>query len=141
MALLETGVAFVSKNAYIEVAISSKPFCKAAREAFEFLAGHSSDVAILTGATVVLQLLGCFSISAAGAYSTWLIVTTQDRYTNDLSPHYVTDPQFVSGVAFAIASAWRWSSWTSWTRRPRRYSSCTRPARRRVLGSIMPPTA
>lgn len=102
MACLEGGVAFVSRNAYIEVAINSKPYCQAAREAYGFMLAEADEVVILSGATFLIQVFGCLGICAAGGFMTYQVVTTQEKYTSDLSPHYVGEPEFVAGVAAAM---------------------------------------
>jgi len=99
MACVEGGVAFVSRNAYIEVAINSKPYCQAAREAYEFMVAEAGEVIVLSGATFLIQAFGCLGICAAGGLMTYEVVTTQERYTSDLSPHYVGEPEFVAAVA------------------------------------------
>jgi len=99
VSLLENGVSFVSRNAYIDVAINSKHYCKAARESFEFLSKNAATIAMQNGATFLLQVFGCSAVSVGGGFATYYAVTTQDRFTNDLSDHYVADPQFVAGIA------------------------------------------
>lgn len=99
MQCMETTVAFVSRTAYVDIALNSKPYCRAAREAAEFMAGHATDVAVLTGATFVLSALGCSLVAALGGFSTWMLLSTQESFTSDTSPNYVEEPEFVAGVA------------------------------------------
>mmetsp|Transcript_108124 Transcript_108124/g.336135 ORF Transcript_108124/g.336135 Transcript_108124/m.336135 type:complete len:542 (+) Transcript_108124:80-1705(+) len=58
---------FMSKNAYMDTAMNSNEFCKAAHHAVLVLLEHAGEVATLNTATVVFQIAGISGIAAGGA--------------------------------------------------------------------------
>eukprot|EP00440_Ansanella_granifera_P002061 gb/GFBE01002227.1/.p1 GENE.gb/GFBE01002227.1/~~gb/GFBE01002227.1/.p1 ORF type:complete len:527 (+),score=107.63 gb/GFBE01002227.1/:1-1581(+) len=96
---------FITKNAYIDVALSSTSFLTAAQNAYGFIAADTSKVAILTGACFIVSVgvvAGVFTLTAG---LTWLMVTTHERWTDSNSAHYVENPYFVAGMSGVIGSS------------------------------------
>jgi len=94
----------INKNAYIDICITSNNFCGAAGDVIAFLATHPAEITILNGACTIFSIAGTAIISGLTGYVTYLLATTQDRWTSETSPHHVASPRFVAGVA-AIAAA------------------------------------
>jgi len=103
--LVQRYVEFLTKNAYIDVALSSTPFLTAAQNSFGFLTSDTGKVAILNGACFVVStgvVVGVFVMTGA---LTWLLVTTNSRWTDPTSAHYVEDPYFVAGLTATIGGS------------------------------------
>eukprot|EP00441_Pelagodinium_beii_P046861 CAMPEP_0197622848 /NCGR_PEP_ID=MMETSP1338-20131121/2970_1 /TAXON_ID=43686 ORGANISM="Pelagodinium beii, Strain RCC1491" /NCGR_SAMPLE_ID=MMETSP1338 /ASSEMBLY_ACC=CAM_ASM_000754 /LENGTH=697 /DNA_ID=CAMNT_0043192611 /DNA_START=57 /DNA_END=2150 /DNA_ORIENTATION=- len=103
--LVQRYVEFLTKNAYIDVALSSTPFLTAAQNSFGFLTADTSKVAILNGACFIVStgvVTGVFVLTGA---LTWLLVTTNSRWTDPTSSHYVEDPYFVAGLTASIGGS------------------------------------
>jgi hypothetical protein len=92
-------VQMINKNAYIDVCITSNNFCGAAKDVMEFLAGHPAEITILNGACAIFAIGGTALISGLTGYLTYLLCTTQSRWTDETSAHHVTSPRFVALVA------------------------------------------
>jgi hypothetical protein len=65
----------------------------------EFILQEAPAIAILHGACFIFTLGGMLSIAGTTGYLTYLLVTTNERWTADDSPHYVNSPYLVAGVA------------------------------------------
>jgi len=96
MACFESCLKIITKNAYIDIAISSNSFCTACRHSFEFIFSNASTVAILNGACSVLQVAGSLLVAVIGGIATYFLTTSFTRYTSDTSPHWVGDPTAVA---------------------------------------------
>lgn len=87
----ETVLEPMSRNAYMEVAMSSMPFCEASQFTQDILA--EDDVAhLLNGATWLFQIAGLGSIAASGFLMTQLFVTFgvgSDKFSDPLESDYV----------------------------------------------------
>jgi len=90
----------INKNAYIDVCITSNNFCGAAGDVMEFLASHPAEITILNGACTIFSIAGTAVISGLTSYLTYFLCTTHERWTDEASPHHVSSPRFVAGVAF-----------------------------------------
>merc|ERR1712024_224584 len=57
-----------SKNAYVDIALSSTNFCTAASDAFDFIVEAGGIVAFLHGSTVLYEVIGivCISLICSG---------------------------------------------------------------------------
>jgi hypothetical protein len=112
MACFESMLKFLTKNAYIDIAVHSRSFCVAAKNSFEFIFSSGSVVALLNGACFVIQIIGALLVATGGGTATYILVTSFERYTSDQSEHWVSDPLAVSilagilslgiGVAFMV---------------------------------------
>mmetsp|Transcript_56270 Transcript_56270/g.164456 ORF Transcript_56270/g.164456 Transcript_56270/m.164456 type:complete len:658 (-) Transcript_56270:499-2472(-) len=96
-------VEFISKNAYIDVCISSTSFCTAAKNSFGFVVSEGGKVLTLTGACYIFTIAGTLGIAFLTGLLTYLLVTTNGTWTSSDSPHYVENPHFVAAVAAALA--------------------------------------
>lgn len=103
LSCVQSCIEFLSKNAYMDVAINSTSFCKAARQAFMVITEAMAEMPILNGATVVFQLTGVLSITASSSVLVYLAVTTHERFTDLRSAHHVADPWVVTILAGAVS--------------------------------------
>lgn len=94
---------FISKNAYIDVCITSSSFCVAAKHTWDFVLKEGGKVALLNGACFIFEILGAFAISCSGAYCTWLLVTEVPWFYENTSDHYVAHPEVCAGAGFIIS--------------------------------------
>jgi len=62
-------------------------------------------VLALTGSCFIFCFAGVLGIAALVAEFTYLLVSTNWRWTSDTSPHYVANPYFVTAVAGALAGS------------------------------------
>jgi len=93
---------FLTKNAYMDVAIHGSDFCKAAHHALLVLQNEATAVAVLNGATWLFQLTGLGAVSAAGAYTTHLMCKHIIAFGHPDSEYYIQDPLFLVGVSFCL---------------------------------------
>mmetsp|Transcript_47922 Transcript_47922/g.111802 ORF Transcript_47922/g.111802 Transcript_47922/m.111802 type:complete len:645 (-) Transcript_47922:113-2047(-) len=98
-------VEFLNKNAYIEVAVSSSPFCVAAYRAGAVINREIAAVAALNGACWILKLAGLGAIAAVGGLVAWVRLRTEPDYSSIVSARYVQDPVLLTLVAIAICIA------------------------------------
>jgi hypothetical protein len=94
---------FITKNAYIDVCITSSSFCVAAKHTFDFILREGGKVALLNGACFVFEVLGAFAISMTGGYTTWMLVTNVPAFADNTSDHYVAHPEVCAGAGFLIS--------------------------------------
>jgi len=90
---------FINKNAYIDVCITSNNFCGAAHDVMSFLASQGKAIFVLNGACTIFSFTGIALISGTTAYGTYIVTTSNARYTDEASPHHVESPRFVAAVA------------------------------------------
>jgi len=87
-------VEFVDKNAYIEMAITSKDFCGSAKEAIAMIVKLGGSMAILNGATFVFSVFGTIVISlTSGAFAD--IICAHGPFADQSSPFHVASPSTV----------------------------------------------
>lgn len=92
-------VKYVSKAAYMDIAMNSHNFCTAAGNAEEVIMSNSLSIGTLEGAVSLFNLTGMGSIAAGTGAVIWLICDAVDRYRDPASPQFVDDPK-----SLAIAS-------------------------------------
>mmetsp|Transcript_18371 Transcript_18371/g.52619 ORF Transcript_18371/g.52619 Transcript_18371/m.52619 type:complete len:609 (-) Transcript_18371:185-2011(-) len=102
VACFERFLRFLTKNAYIDVAVYGSDFCKAAHNSWLTLCDEAIAVVLLNGATWLFQLTGLGGIAAGGAYVTFLMVTHIYVYADTESLFFVEDPIFFAAVSFVI---------------------------------------
>eukprot|EP00928_Gymnodinium_smaydae_P087369 TRINITY_DN7163_c0_g1_i1.p1 TRINITY_DN7163_c0_g1~~TRINITY_DN7163_c0_g1_i1.p1 ORF type:complete len:603 (-),score=118.63 TRINITY_DN7163_c0_g1_i1:101-1909(-) len=105
VACFEKMLAFVTRNAFIEIAVNAKPFCPAAKRALKVVSSQAIAVGIVNGATWIIQVAGIGIIACGGAATTWFMCWHVKPFNDVASEHYVGDPVFVTGVAAAISFA------------------------------------
>jgi len=96
-------VKYINKNAYIDVCITSKNFCGAAKDVMEFFAGHGVEVLLMEGACTVFVFAGMVIIPGLNAYITYTLAKSVPRWADENSEHYVQSPEFVAGIAAVFA--------------------------------------
>jgi len=102
LACFQRWVEFVSKSAYMDVAINSSTFCTAARNALHVLTAEMPAVAILNGATWFFSVTGCALISGAGAVLVFFMVTKVAYFSDEDSDHHIQDPIMASVLAAIV---------------------------------------
>ncbi|CAE8642301.1 unnamed protein product [Polarella glacialis] len=96
---------FLNKNAYIDIALSSSNYCTAAQNALGFISSAGGKVLVLNGACFVVCIAVVLGVGTCTTGMTWLLVTTNSRYTSDRSLHHVENPYFVSAIAGFIGAS------------------------------------
>lgn len=103
--IIQRYVEFLTKNAYIDVAISSTSFYTAAQNAHGFLTSDTGKVALLTGACYIVSCGVVLGTSLMTGGMTWLLVTSNERWTDPNGAHYVEDPYFVAALTGVIGGS------------------------------------
>jgi hypothetical protein len=78
---LEKVVKFVSKNAYIIVAMKGKSFCGATIDAFKLIFANIAQIGIISMISTLLLTLARISITASCAFITFNTITSDPRFT------------------------------------------------------------
>lgn len=80
---LENCMKFLNKNAYIQTAIFSTPFCKSARKAFFLIVRNAARVATLTYVSSAVLIVGKLFISAVTTLLGYLVIV--ENMENELN--------------------------------------------------------
>merc|ERR1712066_826308 len=99
----EKCIAFLNKNAYMDIAITSSNFCPAARRAMQVILENVAAIAILNGVVTIVFYLGVSTVTCLGSYLTWLMVNHNSYFTDPTSELYVQEPVLVTVVAGIIS--------------------------------------
>lgn len=95
---------FITKNAYMDVALTSSSFCTAGRRALKLLNGQVEAVKVLNGTQFVFKLCGVGLVGFVGGFLV-LMATKHLRMFNDPnSPSHVKSPAAVAIVACVEAA-------------------------------------
>lgn len=105
---LEKFVKYISRNAYIIIAIKGKGFCSAASEAFGVIFSNIGTLSGLNVASTLAITLAKFFITAGCASIAYAWFTTRDDYqiggSNELTNNFI--PTLLTGIlAFLISSS------------------------------------
>lgn len=92
----------LSKNAYIDMAITSKNFCASGTNAVELLLKQSKTLAATAGVTWIFTIVGLASVTASGSFITSLIVQNAEVFNRPTSRYYVQDPMVCSAMAGVV---------------------------------------
>jgi len=95
----------LSKNAYIDVCISSTSFCAAAKNSSVFIRTEGGSVLAMTGACFIYCITGVLGISAAVAEFAYILVATNSWFTDDDSLQYVADPLFITAICAILGAS------------------------------------
>lgn len=95
---LDRCLRWISRNAFMDMALNSTGYCAGARHAVQLIASHTAEVAALHGATFLFQLTGLGGITAATGLGTYLLATKVPQFNTPSSGTYVEDP-LVLGIA------------------------------------------
>lgn len=104
---IEQCVEFISKNVYIDIALTSNNFCESVTSIFEILVRHGAAFAILNGATYIFQIVGMASITATcGLLAAYML--THGDYADPGSDKYIANPTvgIIICCILAIIVAW-----------------------------------
>jgi len=97
---LDTYVKFISKNAYIQVALRSKNFCASAWESFYLMVRHAGRFGSATMIGMIMMMVGKACICGTSAWLTLLVVReTYPKVQQPLLPAVV-----VAVMAYVVAS-------------------------------------
>jgi len=99
----ESCLAHISKNAYIEMAISSKGFCAAGNDAARVLKTENKAIAALSGATWLFTITGLAAVTSFSASITSFIVQNTETFSSPTSKYYIQDPMVMAACAGSIA--------------------------------------
>jgi len=92
----------LSKNAYIDIAITSKNFCAAGQNAADLLLRQSKTMIASAGATWIFTLAGLMSVTTAGALITSVVVQNAEQFNRPTSRFYIQDPMVCAAMAGVI---------------------------------------
>ena len=96
MACFERFIEFLNKNAYIQIALTGKNFCCAAKDAFSLILSNLARFAILGPVGGTFKFIGVLIISGSGTAVCYLICTYYTNVTvNIYSP---IAPTIASGI-------------------------------------------
>lgn len=91
IACFERVIRFLTRNAYIMMAISGKNFCTSAQESFYLMLRSTMQFAISHGTTKVFILIGKLMIVSICCLAGYLFLTTVDKYRAIIySPVFMT---------------------------------------------------
>lgn len=103
---------FINKNAYVDVAIRSSNFLRAALHVFKFVTQEVPSIAMLSGACWIAQVGGVLSVSFASGCSVYLLVTLVEPWVNTASEQHVSEPVLLavlSGIyGVCVSSVFMW---------------------------------
>lgn len=100
--LLERLVRYISKFAYMDVAMNSSTYCEAALNAAHLVATSGVGLVVLEGTMWVFTFCGTGGSAAASGTVAWLLVTSLPKYSDPSSSTHVADPQSVVLAAAII---------------------------------------
>jgi hypothetical protein len=99
----ESAFIHLSKHAYIDMAISSKGFCAAGRNAAQLLHTEHETIAAAAGASWLFALSGVASVTTFGAFVTSFIVQNTATFTDPASKYYIQDPMVMAFCAGVVS--------------------------------------
>merc|ERR1712113_1145982 len=99
---------FMTKNAYMDTAINSHSFCKAAYNVVYILSELGLEATTLNVATRAFQMGGLGGIAAVGGCLTHLCITCFAHFSDVASPQYVENPLVLDLVAAFISAFVAW---------------------------------
>ena len=94
---------FINKHAYIQIALRSSSFCKAAFEGFGLMVRHLGRFSTLFLIGGFFNLFGCLFIAACSGVIGYMLITHVDYFSSEISSPIL--PTFVMVmVGFVIGS-------------------------------------
>lgn len=84
LACFERFIKFLNKNAYIQIALTGKNFCFAAKDGFLLAAHNPLRYSVLYGITGVFVFFGKVCIGALTALAAYLTITKWDKFSEQL---------------------------------------------------------
>lgn len=102
VACFEKSLKFVTKHAYIQMAMTSESFCAASEDAFHLLLRNALRFGTVHGLASVFMLLGQLVVSVGATFIGYLIITKTDHFTEAIySPFLPTILFFLSSLSVA----------------------------------------
>lgn len=101
MWLLEKCIKYMTKNAYIQIALTNKSFCPAAWNAFTLMIKHAPRFGLGNSIGAIFMVLGCAIITAGSCTCSYLFLTNEPQLLNLTSP---ITPTIVVGVIALLIS-------------------------------------
>uniref|UniRef100_A0A7S4RF78 Choline transporter-like protein n=1 Tax=Alexandrium monilatum TaxID=311494 RepID=A0A7S4RF78_9DINO len=95
---------YMTKNAYMDTAMNSNAFCKAAYHAVTVLLEHAGEVATLNTTTILFTVAGVSGIAAGGVVVMHLLCTYWPVLNDPQSPEFVNDRVTLYAVAGVISA-------------------------------------
>jgi len=108
---VEGVVQFISKNAYIDIAISSTGFCHAVRNVGRVMLDHGAAMAVLNGATMIFQIVGMVAITLVCGLMSYVLLE-QDMFSQPTSSYFVPNRVLATAVACILALIVSWAFMT-----------------------------
>lgn len=99
---------YISKNAYIDMAISSSGFCAAVRNVGHVMIDHGASMAVLNGATFIFQVVGMIMITLVSGVAAWLLLGT-GTFSDEGAPFYVPNMYMAVSLACVLALIVAWA--------------------------------
>mmetsp|Transcript_144461 Transcript_144461/g.448518 ORF Transcript_144461/g.448518 Transcript_144461/m.448518 type:complete len:512 (+) Transcript_144461:336-1871(+) len=95
---------FMCKNAYMDTAMNSNAFCKAAHHAVTVLIEHAGEVATLNTTTILFTIAGVSGIASAGVGTMHLLCTYWPELNDPSSPQFVDDRVTLYAITAVISA-------------------------------------
>ena len=103
LACLERCVKFITRNAYIQVVLTSKNFCVSAWKAFCLIVGNAGRFAVVHTLGSAFMFLGKLLIVAAAAYTCYVMITNVNSIKDEIYSPFI--PIVVAGIiGYVMAS-------------------------------------
>jgi len=103
MACFERFVKFLNKNAYIQIALTGKNFCMAAKDAFFLILRNPLRFGVVNGIGAIFIFFGKVFVASITALIGFLVITKVDTFSDELYSPFI--PTFVMFVfAYAIGA-------------------------------------
>lgn len=93
---------YMTKNAYMDTAMNSNAFCKAAHHSVMVLTEHAGEVATLNTTTILFTIAGVSGIAAIGVLVMHLLCTYWPMLSDPESPDYVENRVSLYAVTAVI---------------------------------------
>ncbi len=88
LACLERFVKFITRNAYIQVALTSKNFCTSAMNAFLLVISNVARFGVVHTLGCIFMFLGKLFIMTATAFVCYVIIVNWDQTKDEISSPY-----------------------------------------------------
>jgi len=102
LACFERCIKFLNRNAYIQIALTGKSFCGAAKDAFFLILRNPIRFGVTHSIGAIFILFGKFLISSAAAFVGYLIIQYSKYYESVTSPLFPVIIIFI--LAWGVAS-------------------------------------
>jgi len=96
---------YLSKGAYVMIAVNSDSFCTGADRALRLMSSNVLELGLLNGATVLFQVLGNVAIPGVTGYVIYLLATHVEFFSDPISDHFVANPDMVAVIAGLVGLA------------------------------------